>query len=221
MDKRIGWLAGKLWGLAGGAGPGSEGRRDPGVSPVSPGGTLSEVSSRTTRDARDRYAVARVLCLVCLPIAGCRMALGGDMGGGSWDSQVYPPAMYGSSVSTPDLTLYWNCARPDPTLLRVDGVAQNTSGNNVRFVRFELEGLDADTHVVSAGQGSLRATMLYLNQFSPFSVQAKAGGTEVRFDLHYDYKVQGRSDSGSGEGGGFLVHDVCSPTQHRIQGAGP
>jgi len=161
-----------------------------------------------------------ILVLVSMLLAGCRMALGGDMGGGSWDSQIYPPAMFGSRVSSPDLTLYWNCARPDPTLVQVDGVAQNTSGDHVRFVRFELVGIDASGKEVSGGQGSLRATVLYLNQTSPFAVQAKTTGTESRFDLHYSYTVQGFGDGGSGTDGGFMARDICSPTQHRIQRSG-
>ena len=161
-----------------------------------------------------------IMVLVSMLLAGCRMALGGDMGGGSWDSQIYPPAMFGSRVSSPDLTLYWNCARPDPVLVQVDGVAQNTSGDSVRFVHFELVGIDASGKEVSGGQGALRATILYLNQTSPFAIQAKATGTEVRFDLHYRYTVQGFGDGGSGADGGFMARDVCSPTQHRIQRSG-
>jgi len=176
---------------------------------------------RVTGDPGGGWAAAWAMILVCLLIAGCRMALGGDMGGGSWDSQIYPPAMFGSSVSAPDLTIYWNCARPDPTLVQVDGVAQNTSGDHVRFVQFEVVGIDAGGKAVSGGQGSLRATVLYLNQTSPFSIQAKSTGTEVRFDLYYRYQVQGFADGGTGSGAGFFARDVCSPTQHRAQRPGP
>ncbi len=176
---------------------------------------------RVIGEPRGRYPGAWVLILVCLSITGCRMVVGGDMGGGSWDSQLYPPASFGSSVSSPDLTVYWNCQRPDPARVQVDGVAQNSSGNQVRFVRFELAGVDASGKEVSGGQGSLRATVLYLNQTSPFTIQARTAGTEVRFDLHYSYAVQGFGDGGSGTDGGFMARDVCSPTQHRVQRPGP
>jgi len=171
---------------------------------------------RATGDSEDRCGGAWILILICLSITGCRMALGGNMGAEPWDAQVYPPAMFGSSANSPDLAIYWNCTRPDPTLVQVNGVAQNTSGNSVRFVRFELEGLDAGGKEVSGGQGSLRANVLNLNQTSSFSIQARTAGTEDRFDLHYSYKVQGFADGGSGSDGGFLVRDVCSPTQHRM-----
>jgi hypothetical protein len=175
---------------------------------------------RTSGGSARGCAVACMLIQVCMFMTGCRMVVGGDMGGGSWDSQIYPPARFGSRVSSPDLTLYWNCARPDPTLVQVDGVAQNTSGDYVRFVRFELVGIDASGKDVSEGEGSLRATILYLNQTSPFAIQVKAAGTEVRFDLHYRYTVQGFGDGGSGSDGGYMARDACSPTQHRNQSLG-
>ena len=165
-------------------------------------------------------ATAWKLFLVCLLTTGCRMVLGGDMGGGSWDAQLYPPAAFGSRVSTPDLTIYWNCARPDPAVVQVQGVAQNTSGDQVRFVRFELVGIDSSGKEVSESEGSLRATILYLNQTSPFAIQVKTAGTEVRFDLHSHYTVQGFGDGGSGSDGGYMARDACSPTQHRNQSLG-
>jgi hypothetical protein len=158
-----------------------------------------------------------ILVLVSMLAAGCRMVLGGDMGGGSWDAQLAPSAVFANRTNSPDLMVYWNCARPDSAVIQVEGVAQNTSGDHVRFAQFELAGVDAGGKQVSGAKASLRATILYLDQTSPFSLQAKTAGTEVRFDLHYDYSVHSFGDGGTRSAGGFMVRDACSPTQHRIR----
>ncbi len=147
---------------------------------------------------------------------------------GEVQSFTYPPASFSHRVGTTQVVLYWNCLQPEPGIQRLDGVAHSPYFSEVRYLEFELVGLDANERVVSQTKGAAGDYVLRTNQISPFQLDLRAVGSEVRFDLYYSYRSQQGLRSllaGSPVGGPQLLaqstirslaRDVCSETQHRI-----
>ena len=142
---------------------------------------------------------------------------------------IYPPAAFSHRVGTSQVLLYWNCARPEPGVLRLDGVVHSAYASEVRYPEFALVGLDANNRVVSEAKGGTRDYVLRTNQVSPFQIDLRTAGSEVRFDLFHQYQsLENRHSSllaGTPVGGRsfmapagvrYLVRDVCSETQHLI-----
>lgn len=145
---------------------------------------------------------------------------------------VNPSATLNHRVSNAQVVLYWNCTRPEPGVVRLDGVVYSPYFSDVQFMEFELVGLDPQDAVVSHVTGELPDILLRTNQTSPFRLDLRTAGTEARFDLFYRYKSQGNLRS---EGSfpvllastlwpearllaqatsQFMVRDACSETQH-------
>lgn len=102
--------------------------------------------------------------------------------------------------------------------MELDGVVQNIGGRDVRFVELNLVGVDSRGYSVSQTTTSLSDIVLSINQTSPFHLRLRPAGSEVRFDLYYQYRL----GFGSGfpafpdETHRFYARDVCSETQHRV-----
>lgn len=168
-----------------------------------------------------------VLIVAGMALSGC--AADGTLSLPAERPAIYPPAVYAHRVGTSHVVLYWNCARPEPGVLRVEGVAQQAgSMQDVRFLELDLVGVDAGERHVSQGGTSVPDILLHTNQVSPFRVELRTAGTEVRFDLFYRYHFQddgrtivsGPVMAGSRPGGQnqrFMARDVCSETQHRVR----
>jgi hypothetical protein len=122
--------------------------------------------------------------------------------------------VYAHRVSTNEVHVYWNCTRPDPAVVRFEGVVQNWKGGQVKFMEVELAGVDARGKVVSGGKTALKDIVLYANQISPYAFQVRPAGTEERFDLFSWYYIDARLGESARQQ--FLARDVCSPTQHRV-----
>ena len=142
----------------------------------------------------------------------------------------YPPDAYAHRVASSHVVLYWNCHRPDPGILRVEGVAQNPwSSQEVRFLEIELVGVDSRERTVSHAKGAAQDILIHTNQFSPFRMELRPAGSEVRFDLYYEYRFQdvemearlARPLVGAprllAQTQRFLARDACSETQHRAR----
>jgi len=91
-------------------------------------------------------------------------------------------------VGTTHVTLYWDCQRPEPGLLRLEGVAQNPYFSEVRFLELELVGVDAMGRVVSHVKAAIPEIILRTRQYSAFRLDLRTVGKEVRFDLFYTYR---------------------------------
>ncbi len=93
----------------------------------------------------------------------------------------------------------------------------------------ELAGVDLHGSTVSEAAADARDIQIMTNQSSPFALDLRMTGREVRYDLFYQYQYQypegDHNDimvSGPMVAGAFprfhgiqfLVHDACSPTQH-------
>lgn len=165
-----------------------------------------------------------LVSMLVMTVAACTSLQGPQ----ATQPQAYPPAAYAHRVGTTQVVLYWNCLRPSPDALRVDGMAQSPYFSEVRDLEFELVGADANERVVSQTSGAARDYVLRTNQFSPFQLDLRTAGSEVRFDLFYRYRSQQnlRSMLAGPPVNGPLhfaqatsqssARDVCSETQHRI-----
>lgn len=141
----------------------------------------------------------------------------------------YPPPGYAHRVASSHMELYWNCTRPEPGVLELDGVAVNPwSSQEVRFLEFDLVGVDNYDRTVSDAKGEARDFLLRTNQSTPFNLTLRTAGNEVRFDLFYQYRFQengGRFIAGApatvprllAQTQRFMARDVCSETQHRVR----
>ena len=170
---------------------------------------------------------AGFLLLLGVGLSGC--ATNGGWRFPAAEPTVYPPDTFAHRVSSSHVVLYWNCSRPTPSTLRLDGVAHNPfSPQEVRFLELEVVGVDDRDRIVSQGRGAVRDFLLRLNQISPFEIALAPTGTEQRFDLYYQYRFNegdGRFLSGPPVGGRtllaqerrFMARDVCSDTQHRVR----
>jgi len=161
------------------------------------------------------------------------MGLSACAADGTWRppaaSTLYPPAVFAHRVESSHVALYWNCTRPEPGVLRLEGVAQNPwSSQAVRFLELELVGVDARERTVSEAAAAVPDFLLHTNQISPFRLDVRTVGSEVRFDLFYQYRFQengGRFVAGApgsaprilAQTQRFMARDVCSETQHRVR----
>jgi hypothetical protein len=130
-------------------------------------------------------------------------------------------------VESGHVALFWSCRVPAPGSLQLEGVALNPwSMQPVRFLEVELAGMDARERVRSSGRGAAEAFLLGTNQTTPFRLEVRTTGAEVRFDLYYRYQFQdtGRSlIAGTGappatllaQEQRFLVRDACRETPPR------
>ena len=142
---------------------------------------------------------------------------------------AYPPSGYKHTVQSSHVVLYWNCAGPEVGVLRLEGLAFNPwMGAPVQYLEFELEGVDARAGSVSEGKTAARDFQIRTSQASPFQLDLRTTGTEVRFDLYYQYRMNegegsNRMDTSLDWDGPvlfaqqnrrFSVRDACSETQH-------
>jgi hypothetical protein len=118
----------------------------------------------------------------CTSLASQRLSEG--------EPPVYPPAAFSHRVGTTHVVLYWNCLQPEPGIQRLDGVAHSPYFSEVRYLEFELVGVDANERVVSQTKGAAGDYVLRTNQDSPFQLDLRTVGSEVRFDLYYSYRSQ-------------------------------
>ncbi|HSB73384.1 MAG TPA: hypothetical protein VLT62_29000 [Candidatus Methylomirabilis sp.] len=126
---------------------------------------------------------------------------------------AYPPAVFAHRVATADVEIYWNCSHPGKGVLRVNGVAKNSGGREVRFLELQLDAMDGKNRNILHTATAIPDILLYTNQSSPFQLDLRTTGAEVRYDLFYQYNLGRRIGFQDTR---FMARDVCSETQHRI-----
>jgi hypothetical protein len=143
----------------------------------------------------------------------------------------YPPPGYSHMVRTSDVALYWNCTRPDPALLQIDGVAFSPWATQpVRFLELDVVGVDARGRTLSEAATHAPDIQLFTNQSTEFQLTLRTTGGETRVDLFYRYQFQEDGDdrleaSLAWDGPirlaqaqkQFMVRDACAETQHRVR----
>lgn len=101
---------------------------------------------------------------------------------------VFRPSNYQHYEDAVYVDFYWNCSRPDPRTLVIQGVAAyKPSGSTIFYPTFILEGLDPAGKVVSKAAGRARVPVIGLNDSVPWEVVLPLHGGEVAFNLEYVY----------------------------------
>ncbi len=138
------------------------------------------------------------------------------------------PSAFAHRVGSTYVVLYWNCERPGPGRLELDGIAQSP-WSEVRSLEFELVGVNMRDRIISETKGEVRDPVIRTHQVSPFRLELQTVGSEARFDLYYQHQfvpesmdalLAGPPMAGPRlltEAMRFLVRDVCSETQHRTR----
>ena len=75
---------------------------------------------------------------------------------------------FAQRVARSEAAIYRSCARPESEILRLDGVARNIGGREVRFMELEVDSVDAKEENIPQAATALPDIMLYTNQTSPF-----------------------------------------------------
>ncbi len=174
-----------------------------------------------------RSSVRAGLVLLCmLGLSAC--AADGSFRFAAPPPAPYPPTGYAHTVGTSAVVLYWNCTQPEAGILRLEGAAFNPWGAPpIRFLELELAGVDMHDRTVSEAAADARDSQIMTNQNSPFALDLRTTGREVRYDLYYQFQypegdhndlmLSGPMVAGAFprfHGIRFLVRDACSPTQH-------
>jgi len=156
-------------------------------------------------------------------------AAGGDgIGWAAAPVDVKSPAAFTHRVSSSHVELYWNCSRPEPGLVRMEGLAFNPGSNQpIRWLALELAGVTERGRTLSEGRTELAEPRLATAQSAPFALELRPAGGEARFDLYYSYVYQDNGGSGQflsrvstaapfqlAQTNRFLVRDACSASQH-------
>jgi hypothetical protein len=174
----------------------------------------------------ERWSV-RVAVLLVLGLTLSACAVDGTFKPLASTPTPYPPSGYMHTVQSSHVVLYWNCARPESGVLRLEGLAFNPwSDQPVRFLTFAMEGVNAEERAVSSAEGEARDIQIFTNRSTPFQLDLRTAGSEARFDLFYEYRFQDMGHNSfisSLDWDGpvlfaqttrFLVRDACSDTQH-------
>jgi hypothetical protein len=123
--------------------------------------------------------------------------------------------------------LRWNCLQPVSGVLRVEGVARNPwHAQPIRFLELQVVGVDPEGRQTAEAAAKARDIQILTHQQSPFQLDLRPTGTEVRFDLYYQYRFHQEYDAALVAGPPLvgprlyaqtntnMVRDVCSLTQH-------
>ena len=174
---------------------------------------------------RIRVNRAGLLLLLGIGLAAC--AGDGSLGLPPSAYGPYPPPGMVHRVASAHVELFWNCSRPDSGSVSLEGVAVNPWADQpVRFLEVELVGVGGKERSVSAIKAEAPNILLHTRESTPFKLDLRTTGTEVRFDLYYQYRFQdgGRGFllAGSPVPGAFevaqlnrfLIRDACNETQH-------
>jgi hypothetical protein len=135
------------------------------------------------------------------------------------------PGVFDHRAATAHVELYWTCTTPEPGRLRLAGIAENRwHPQPVGFLELDLVGVDARNRTVAEATAALADMQLGTNQRSPFRLDLRTTGREVRYDLFCQYRFfeneldAGRSPAGvrlAQQNQRFMLRDVCGPAQHR------
>jgi hypothetical protein len=173
-----------------------------------------------------RVAVFFLLGIVLYACAASGPQMAVSIGKAQW-----PPIGYKHTVSTGALRQYWNCTRPEPGVVRLDGIVANLwNGQSVKFLEWQLAGVNAEGREVSGVKVESTVIQLMTNQFIEYHIDLRTTGAEARFDLYYQYQFFDRGHNAieaaldwdgpvlfTQQNQRFFVLDACSDTQHLVQ----
>ncbi len=171
--------------------------------------------------------VSRMLLagLAAMGLVACTAA--GGTGAYGMANAPPPATAYAHRMDTAEMLLVWNCARPEPGMLRLEGIAQNPSqAEPISSLQFELVGVDARGRSISEARAEADDYQIGTNQSSPFRLTLRLNGGETRFDLFFQYFFSQTEMDARLAGAPvpmpwlladttrYLIRDACSDTQH-------
>lgn len=138
------------------------------------------------------------------------------------------PDAFAHRVATSEVVLRWNCLQHAAGMLRVEGVAHNPwQSQPIGYLEVQAVGVDADGRQTAEAAGRARDIQILTNEQSPFQLDLRTTGSEVRVDLYYQYRFNQEYDAALLAGPPMvgarryaqtttthMVRDACSPTQH-------
>jgi len=170
---------------------------------------------------RGKNAQGRAWLLVVVAMAVTSCAAVDSAGTGA------PPEAFMHRAANSEVVLLWNCLQPASGVLRVEGVARNPwQAQPIRFLELQVVGVDAQGRQTAEATAKTPDIQILTSQQSPFQLDLRTVGTEVRFDLYYQYRFNQEWDNAMVAGPSTvgprlyaqtntnMVRDVCSPTQH-------
>ncbi len=131
-------------------------------------------------------------------------------------------------VATSEVVLRWNCLQPAAGVLRIEGVAHNPwQSQPIGYLELQAVGVDAEGRETAEAAGRARDIQILTNEQSPFQMELRTTGSEVRVDLYYQYRFNQEYDTALLAGPPMvgprryaqtttthMVRDACSPTRH-------
>jgi hypothetical protein len=179
-----------------------------------------------TRSGRfGRWVMIRQLALLAGIVMTAAACAAVDMAG-----PPTPVDTFAHRAANSELVLRWNCLQPAAGTLRVEGVAHNPwQAQPIGYLELQVVGVDAEGRQTGEAAGKARDVQILTSQRSPFQLDLKTTGTEVRVDLYYPYVFNQEWESGALLVAGppmaaprqyaqstntNMVRDACSPTQH-------
>jgi hypothetical protein len=110
---------------------------------------------------------------------------------------------YAHQVTDGKVALYWNCSKPEPGVVRVQGVANNPyMMSPIQDLEFRLYGVSAQGYTMARARADAKDYWIQPNSPSPFTINIQTQGVAVRFDLGYSYMLSGDTGGGGRFGGG-------------------
>jgi hypothetical protein len=178
-----------------------------------------------------------ILIGAALALTACAQTGAGD----ATVQQQYPPSEFAHRVASPAVELFWNCNQASNAVL-FQGIAFNQwFAGEVLDLKLELVGVDAGERTVSNNH-TTEAFRIGTMRSAPFQLTVQPAGSEVRYDLYYQYQYREPGDRDTGEKHtdrrpaapillassgpfmlaqvpptSFLARDVCSPNKLRAR----
>jgi hypothetical protein len=113
-------------------------------------------------------------------------------------------------VTDGKVALSWKCLCPEPGIVRLEGLANNPYyPQPIKELEFQLYGVDGQGRNVSQTRGAARDYLIHTNAPSPFTLDLRTAGGEVRFDLVYMYRMRASFDSETFGPQQNLARNVC------------
>ena len=128
---------------------------------------------------------------------------------------TYQAAAFAHRMVSPDMELYWSCARPQPRLVRVDGIAKNIGRGEVHLLELELHDVDRQTGSILQSGAAVSDIILHPDIFSAVQVEVQPATADGQIDLLYTYRITSvgiiKTSNIDKE---FQAHDICAATHH-------
>ncbi len=174
---------------------------------LSQGSLVSLQTLHTRREGEMEISTRKCIAMMLALLAGALGACGTAQTSLDFSS-------YAHRVSDDVVVIYWNCSRPSPGVVQVQGVANNPFyPQPIQDLEIRVYGVNTQGGNVSRARGSTQDYLLQMNSPSAFKIDLKTVGGEVRYDIVYSY-MAGEGGRMGLVGGGMerqnFARDICA-----------